>query len=542
MALSPLETYQVVTGGGLRGSVGNLSGTRFYYNDYYWTMTPQDTPEPLAELTTADFIAGRYVLGSRSAPYFVCDPDHPYMFNDKPVVGLCYRLEAVPNPDPTSPDLYSAYNVVGEYLDAAGNVVGTTITGADFSNNVGNTVWLCYGGWVNANGEFGTGAVVTWKQYNMDDLIYEASVEGIANMPDNPIGLMAVWGDGQTPQEDDGVTPTGGSGGGGGTYSRTDETVEIPGLPSISVCSTGFTRVYEVTDQNMRDFAAFLWSDGFYDNIIKNFNSPMENIISLSIIPNVGISGVTEQIYIGNMQTNIAGEKLSTTYYKINCGSIKVNEYYKNFVDYQTGLQIYLPYIGIRDVPIDDCMNGTIHVEYHVDVFSGSLVAFIQTQVGDGANHVVATYEGNCASQIPLSGVNFVSMYQGLLGVAGSMATSNPIGMAEGLMSAKPSYLRSGSIKSTTGLLSIQYPYLIFTTPQIFTAKTFRQDNGYVSNLSGKVYEFIDPNHPYAQHYLQVDTDKLDLNGMVITEEERDLLYDIMNRGIYINRVDQGGN
>lgn len=538
MALSSLETYNVVTGGGIRGSVGKLSGTRFYYNNYYWTIVPQDTPEPFMQVTQAQVIAGGYISPN---PYFVCDPEHPYYFNDKKVTSVRYRLHAEPNPDPSSPDLYSAYQVVGEYLYEDGTIAGTTVTGMDFTHNTGDYVNICYGGWINSSGEYNVGLVTCWPTVNMDDNIIECGVEGIVNMPDSSTGLAAVWGDGQTPMEDDGVTPTGGSGGGGGTYSRPDETVEIPGLPSISVCNTGFTRVYEVTDQNMRDFAAFLWSDGFYDNIIKNFNSPMENIISLSIIPNVGISGTTEQIYIGNMQTNIAGEKLSTTYYRIDCGSIKVNEYYKNFVDYQTGLQIYLPYIGIRDVPIDDCMNGTIHVEYHVDVFSGSLVAFIQTQVGDGASHVVATYEGNCASQIPLSGVNYVSMYQGLLGVAGSMATSNPIGMAEGLMSTKPSYLRSGSIKSTTGLLSIQYPYLIFTTPQIFTAKTFRQDNGYVSNLSGKVYEFIDPNHPYAQHYLQVDTDKLDLNGMVITEEERDLLYDIMNRGIYINRIDQGG-
>lgn len=520
--LSAIETYRVVTGGGIRGSQGKLDGTRFYYNDYYWTIVPQDTPEPFLQITLADCVNGGYISPN---PYFVCDSDHPYIFNDEKVTQVRYKLYAEPNPDPSSPDLYSWYGVIGEYLYEDGTVAGTTRTSCEFNNQVGNTVNVCYGGWIDSGGGYNVGLVCCSEVINSGDNILDCNVENITSMPDSVTSIAGVWGDGQTPIVDDGVIPTGGSGGGGGTYSRLDENIPIPSLPSISVCNTGFTRLYKVTDQNMRDFAGFLWSDSFYDNIIKNFQSPMENIINLAIVPNVSIASTFEQIYVGNLMTNIGGDKLLTSYARVNCGTINVTEYYKNFADYRTQLQIYLPYIGIRDVPIDDCMDGIIHVEYNVDVFTGNLVAFIQTQV-HGALHVVASYDGNCASQIPLSGVNYVGVYSGILQAGISMIQSNPVGMANGLLSAKPSFMRGGSIKGVTGLMSIQYPYLIFTTPQLFTPKTFRQDCGYISNISGTLGNF--------SGYLEVDTSKLDLNGLNVTEEERDILYDMLDKGIYI--------
>jgi hypothetical protein len=93
-------------------------------------------------------------------------------------------------------------------------------------------------------------------------------------------------------------------------------------------------------------------------------------------------------------------------------------------------------------------------------------------------------------------------------------------------MNAKPEYQRSGNIGSFAGLMGIRYPYLIFTTPQLFTPKTFKDNCGYISNIQGTLSSF--------HGFLQIDTAKLDLNELPIMDEERDLLYAMMDEGIYV--------
>lgn len=334
------------------------------------------------------------------------------------------------------------------------------------------------------------------------------------------------WASDQEIIPDDGVTPTGGSGGGGGDYARYDETVAIPSLPTTSITDLGVSNLYHVTNQQLKDFSAYLWSDNFFNTILKNFDSPMENIISLSMIPEVNFNEASAEIVIGNASSGCQGKKLFTNFYELDMGMINVNEYYKNFADYDTKIEVYLPYIGIRDIPVDACMSGYVKVVYHVDVFSGSCVAFIQTQVGKGAWHVISTFNGNIASGIPLSGANFMGMYQGMIGAIGSAVSGNVVGMASSLTNAKPSYQRTGNIGAMVGALSIRYPYLIFTTPQVFTAKTFKENRGYISNLSGYIKNF--------SGFLQCDPDKLDLSELVMLEEERKLLYEELTTGIYI--------
>ena len=337
------------------------------------------------------------------------------------------------------------------------------------------------------------------------------------------------WADGQEPIEDDGVTPTGGSGGGGGLFNRPDEVVGIPGLPTINLASLGLCTIYHVTEAQCADFSAYLWSPGgFFDDIIKNQASPMENIISLSMVPAFNFNEAAANILIGNTDSGVGGYKLNTTYYEIDCGLINVTEYYKNFADYRTELQVYLPFIGIRDINVNDCMNGYIKVVYHCDVFSGQCVAFIQTQVGKGSWHVIASYNGSIACQVPLSGANYMGVFNGVLGAVGAAVGGNIIGAAGSLMNAAPSYMRSGNIGSTAGLMGIRYPYLIFSTPQLFTPATFDHNVGYIANVQGTLSSF--------SGFLQVDTSKLDLSNsnLSLMDEEIDMLYQMLDQGIYV--------
>lgn len=336
--------------------------------------------------------------------------------------------------------------------------------------------------------------------------------------------------------DSEGIAPTGGSGGGGGLYNRPDEDVPIPALPSISVCDTGFISLYRMTTAEMQSLGNFLWSNSFVDNILKNFVSPFDNIISLQMIP-FSPAGTSSVIKIGNISTGVSGAKLASSFFEVDCGIKYINEYYKTFADYApyTQVHLYLPYIGIIDINPDDVMDGGINVVYHIDVFSGSCVAFVRCNSG-GAWHVLSQHAGNISSQFPITGANFASVYIGAINAIGAVAggaAGGAMGVMAGgisgmnsIMNAKPTYERSGGITSVSGIMGIQYPYLIFSTPQYIVAKNFRDVKGHVSNLKCTVSS--------CSGFLQATADNSELSGIGCTAYELDLIRNLLAEGIYI--------
>lgn len=336
--------------------------------------------------------------------------------------------------------------------------------------------------------------------------------------------------------DSEGVAPTGGTGGGGGYYSRPDEIVGIPSLPSVSVCDTGFVSLFKVTTGELRALATYMWDDSFYQSIVKLFNSPMENIISLNMIP-FNPTGTAANIKIGNLDTEIESTKLATSFFHVSCGQKNVSEYYRTFADYAPytpAISLFLPYIGIVSLSPDDCMNGSIKVDYNIDVFSGSCVAFVSCNT-NGVWHVLQQHQGTITSSFPLSGQNYMSVYTGLLGAASSFVggaisgniAAGSVNAGAQMMNIKPDYQRSGNVSSTAGIMGTQYPYLIFTTPQYIMADNFRDVKGYTSNLKCHVGS--------CSGYFQATADNSELSGISrATSDELNMIRQMLADGIYI--------
>ena len=527
------EFVELLLSSGVNGKTGHLEAQECIYDYDTGGIIPFMTDQWQGVYLPGGISPGiNWVYGSNTEPYFLCDPGKEGSYGSvEDMAGFSVGYTAIESGDGIEFKIkFVAFHSDGSVI---GMFDGGNFNTADEPGLLLNEIYLTpMAGYDDNNDryfyEFGFGLKKeTWVSPTEKEIkIYSRGNTSL--VAGNSLTYWGTsWADGQEPIEDDGVTPTGGSGGGGGYYNRYDEAVGIPGLPSINLASLGLCSIYHVTPQQCSDFSSYLWSPGgFFDDIIKNQASPMENIISLSMVPAFNFNEAGAHILIGNTDSGVGGYKLNTTYYEIDCGSINVTEYYKNFADYRTELQIYLPFIGIRDININDCMSGYIKVVYHCDVFSGQCVAFIQTQVGKGAWHVIASYNGSIACQVPLSGANYMGVFNGVLGAVGSAFSGNVIGMASSLMNAAPSYQRSGNIGSTAGLMGIRYPYLIFTTPQLFTAETFKQNRGYMSNLSGKLSSF--------SGFVSCDPDKLDLTGLNLMNEEMDMLYNILSEGIYI--------
>lgn len=343
----------------------------------------------------------------------------------------------------------------------------------------------------------------------------------------------------------EGGAPTGDADGGGGLYDYPYTPIDEPQLPQFSVCDTGMVSLYSVNSSQMYQLANKLWSSDFFDSIIKNFYSPMDNIISLHVIPFVVYGGTQANIHVGNYDTEIPSNLLATSYFKLDCGNISLDGAYKTFADYSnTEIALYLPYIGIVPLSPDDCMDKTINVKYNIDVFSGACVAYVRSLIR-GRWTVLNQYQGSIVAQYPITGANYTNVYVGMMsGVAhavgvGAMLTSAPtapnnignaIGEATGaiqsIMNAKPSFQRSGGISSTAGLMSVQIPYLIVTKPNFIQGQNFRELKGYVSNLTCRIGD--------ESGFISATVNNEMLTNINCTDRERTLIKQALANGVYI--------
>lgn len=276
---------------------------------------------------------------------------------------------------------------------------------------------------------------------------------------------------GQIPDDDSRLPDPSGEMGADGDHTYIDVDIDFPDLPSVDALSSDMIALYQLDDAGLTALGNFLWSDNFIDNIKKNYASPMENIIALRILP-VNVAGTPGSVRIGNLDSGVAGSRITTQYVDLDCGSVHINTMWGNQLDFApaTSCQIYLPYIGYREIDLDDASGGDLSLKYRLDVLTGELVAMIKINQSERYAHNSMEYffEGNCSCALPLSGSDFLGMYGQLL--AGGLtagigaATKNPLMMAGGIssiMTAKPEYTKSGSISGVSGYMATQIPFLL---------------------------------------------------------------------------------
>ena len=270
--------------------------------------------------------------------------------------------------------------------------------------------------------------------------------------------------------------------GGFGSYDDINDEIDVPPFPTISALGSGLVNLYSPDAAQLQAFSAWLWSASYYDNVIKNQSSPMENIVAFGFVP-INVNTVSSTFKVGNLDSTLAANACATEYIEIDCGSLDVPEHFGGFLDYNADYQIYLPYIGFKPMRADDFTKGNIKVVYHVDILTGNTQAYVVCQNGNRNKHILYSYVGNCFTELPISGANFARMKQGqmtsvmsgvtsLVGAGVSIATGNIGGAVSGVMGAieakqnydlqKPDYEHGGGL-SGNALFTYRTPYIIQT-------------------------------------------------------------------------------
>lgn len=328
------------------------------------------------------------------------------------------------------------------------------------------------------------------------------------------------------------------AGGGGGTFGGgntifggASDSIDIPPLPTASASAAGFITLFNPTLGQLNNLASYMWSDLFsLDTFKKIFADPMDCILGLSIVPVKPASAGTSTVKIGNVSTDVSMNKTSSQYVAVDCGTIDVKEYWGAYLDYApyTQCEIYLPYVGTKQISVDDVMNKSVHVVYHVDILSGACNAYVKC--GDS---VLYTFVGQCSSSIPISGNDWTNVLNGAISVAGKIGLAMATGGATALMSglgaassiissSKPTVERSGAMSSTGGLLGIQKPYLILTRPKQALPENQNKYTGYPSFITMALSE--------CTGYTEIDS--VHLENMPCTDEETQEIENLLKSGV----------
>lgn len=394
-------------------------------------------------------------------------------------------------------------------------------------------------------------ALLYWRSFavsqsvplNLSDLLedYDGEVTPIIDDdpydPDDPTDPIGGWGD-----HDDSSDP-----------------IDIPSLPTVSAVDAGFITLYNPTVGQLNALANYMWSSPLqvWDNVKKIVANPMDCILGLSIVPVTPITGTMKSISVADVPTGVSARPITSQYVEVNCGTINVPEYWKAYLDYEpyTKAELYLPYIGIHPISIDDIMGKTVKVVYHVDLVSGSCTAYVKCGLS-----VLYSFIGQCASSIPIGGKDWTNVISGALTIAtaiGSMvasggmsapmageaageaagAAANEAAMTRAAMIRtvghaaatavnviKPSIGKSGSMSGTGGLMAIQKPYLILTRPRQAVPASQNHFMGYPSFMTaviGTLSGYTEMEHVH-------------LDGINATDNEIAEIEQLLKGGVYL--------
>lgn len=325
-----------------------------------------------------------------------------------------------------------------------------------------------------------------------------------------------------------------------------------PVIPLPFSSTTGIISVYHPTQSELLAFANWLWVTWHDATIEKIWNNPFDGVITLFELYCTPTDVGRKNIRSGFLDSGVSSETISR-YTEIDCGSIGVPEYFGNYLDYApySKCHIYLPFIGIVELNVDDIVGHGVNVTYRIDEYNGSCIAMItcakSTEVnGDSVDYsaVIYQFSGNCAVELPIAGGSQAAIKAGLLEVAawglgsvigGIMGGSSLGHIGQGLaygaasavhsvVSAKSSVQHSGSFGSSYGAMGAKKPYIIVTRPKQLQVPNYNELYGYQAHKMVRVGD--------CTGYLRCR--EVHVISPTASDEEKAQIEQLMKTGVYV--------
>lgn len=306
--------------------------------------------------------------------------------------------------------------------------------------------------------------------------------------------------------------------------------IPVPPLPGITDPGTGqttfpsiipdsgpgFIHVYNPTPAEFVAFGSWLWVTYADATIDKILNNPFDGVIGAHELYATPNRGGRDNIRSAFLVCPTSADLVPNRYTEIDCGTVIVPEYYGNYLDYSPYSQayIYLPFIGINEVSIDDIVGHAVNIRYRVDSYSGSCIAMIFV-AKDGYQNLCYQFAGSCSVEVPMAGGSQAAIKAGMMqaeayaraamvsagghllggigsalmgslggaissaaGIAGDYANAKA-GVEAARVANKSSVQHSGQFGASHGAMGQKIPFIIIRNPIQVKVVNYNDDYGF---------------------------------------------------------------
>ena len=273
--------------------------------------------------------------------------------------------------------------------------------------------------------------------------------------------------------------------------SKNHGSISIPPKnPTDSVTSSRLFTVYNPTADQIDALGGYLWGESIAGTLASIFTNPLNAIISLHCIYCEPDVIGTREIRLGYLASGVSAKYVVSQYKEVDCGTIRIPEYYGDCRDYSpyTTINLYLPFIGFRPIKVDDVMGSELSIKYYVDVYTGACLACVSVNKG-GVIQLTYNFDGNCSVMLPLTAGSWANMTVGLATALTSMIV-NPVAGILQLPNAVHngiSMSSQGQMGSNVGAMGRKKPYVVVTNTQAYDAVGYNELYGYPANILTKL-------------------------------------------------------
>ena len=320
----------------------------------------------------------------------------------------------------------------------------------------------------------------------------------------------------------------------------TDE-IELT-VPTIT--GTGvFNRCYMLDIGSVNDLCDYLYNanDSIFEEIIDGVltrGEPIESLIDLRLYPfdisTVVTGGTAESIKFGRTNTGVIGTKLpNDANAVIDMGYAYVPRQYNNFLDYKKSLQLYIPFCGVCELPIDRVLNHKISVKMIVDYVTGACTAVVFV------DKIPLLYQqGVMGVSIPMTATNSAEFGKTLIGnlvkPATSIASGDVAGAVKGGMEVASS-LWEGSHIQTVGSSSPQVSLFQPKNCYLLISDVYAPDEAWDTVYADVVgYATFMPVNQIGNctGYCEFDNVKMNITGA--TDAEKAEIVQALKEGVFL--------
>lgn len=328
------------------------------------------------------------------------------------------------------------------------------------------------------------------------------------------------------------------SGGGGDGEDQEGDDVPFSVPPNLSAVGSGLLTLFTPSLAAIQQVAGWMWSTGFDTETAKKiFLNPIDSILGLHIVPCATVPDGNKEIRIAGVGSGYSSDYTTHQYMPVDCGSVTIPKKWGSYLDYApyTKTQIFLPYIGFRDIDIDDIQGKTVSLMYLIDILSGACNAELRVPTDDGNNAVLYSWAGQCAAQIPITSGDLRGAISGAVSVAASVGAAVISGgataaigaganVAYNMLSQKAHVQRSGSVSGAGGFIAGQQAYIVRSQPNIALPAEQNKFSGYPS--------FVTVTLGSIAGYNEVDS--IHLENIPATDSELDEIETLLKGGVIL--------